>query len=49
MYAGRHNITIAQMSSPRLRLPLCGVGVREEMDVCWEVGGLVMQALLASV
>lgn len=49
VYAGRHNITIAQMSSPRLRLPLCGVGVREEMDVCWEVGGLVMQALLASV
>lgn len=49
VYGGRHNIIIARISLSRVGLPFCGVGVREEVDVCWEVGLLMMQALVASV
>lgn len=42
-------VIIIKSSAPRIRLPLCGVGVKEEVDVCWEVVVFVMQAPVAVV
>lgn len=40
MYGGHHDITIAKTSPSTIRLPLFGVGVKEELDL-WCFGDVI--------